>query len=276
MSKNIPQIDDLSGRVAFITGGAGFLGEMHAEAIAEAGGIPILADINGCRARKISKAISTKYAVKSAGISVDITKKADVELAVKEIVRDFGCIDILINNAANNPKVGDGKLAWGRFENYSLENWNTDIEVGLTGAFICTQIIGSAMAQRGKGVIVNISSDLGIIAPDQSIYRIEGLDESDQPTKPISYSVVKTALIGFTRYVATYWARKGVRANALCPGGVQVNQSEDFLEKISSKIPLGRMARRNEYKSAIRFLASDASSYMTGSVLVIDGGRTCW
>jgi NAD(P)-dependent dehydrogenase (short-subunit alcohol dehydrogenase family) len=148
--------------------------------------------------------------------------------------------------------------------------------VGLTGAFLCSQIIGSELARRRRGVIVNVASDLALIAPDQRIYRQGGLPVEQQPVKPVTYSVVKTGLLGLTRYLATYWAEAGVRVNAISPGGVQSGQPEDFVRRLSELIPLGRMANQNEYQAAILFLCSDASSYMTGANLVIDGGRTCW
>ncbi|MBZ0191719.1 MAG: SDR family oxidoreductase [Candidatus Kuenenia stuttgartiensis] len=274
----INQLFDLSDRVAIITGGAGMLGEMHAEAIAEAGGCPVLVDINEKEAIKKAKIISEKYDVDSIGIRTDITNKTDVEAMLETVLKRFERIDILINNAANDPKVkaNNENKAGSRFENFPLETWNQDIAVGLTGAFLCTQIIGSEMARRKSGVILNISSDLGLIAPDQRIYTKEGLPEDKQPVKPVSYPVIKSALIGLTRYAATYWAEKNIRVNAICPGGVQSEQPMDFLEKLTFRIPMGRMARKDEYKGAILFLISEASSYMTGAVLVVDGGRTCW
>jgi len=269
---------DLSNRVAVITGGAGLLGVQHAEAIAEAGGIPVLVDINEKKAEEQAEIISKKYRVDSIGIKTDITKKNEVELMAKIILQRYGRIDILINNAANDPKVkaGDGNKVWSRFENFPLEAWNLDIAVGLTGAFLCTQVIGSEMAKRKGGVILNISSDLGLIGPDQRIYTKENLPDNEQPVKPVSYSVIKSALIGLTRYSATYWADRNIRVNAICPGGVQTDQPEDFLEKLTFRIPMGRMARKDEYKGAVLFMISDASSYMTGAVISIDGGRTCW
>ena len=277
MGKSVKEKFDLSGRVTIITGGAGMLGVMHAEAIAEAGGCPVLADINGKRALREAKKIADKYDVACLGIKTDITTREEVQTLCDAVLEKFGRIDILINNAANDPKVkANEDSSWSRFENFPIELWNQDIAVGLTGAFLCSQVIGAEMAKRGGGVILNISSDLGVIAPDQRIYVKQGLPAEKQPVKPVSYSVVKTALIGLTRYLATYWADKNIRVNAICPGGVQTDQPDEFLEKVAFRIPMGRMAKKDEYKGAILFLISDASSYMTGATLVIDGGRSTW
>jgi len=278
MTKSVKEIFDLTGKVAIITGGAGMLGEMHAEAIAEAGGHPILVDINGDLVVKKAETISKKYGVDSMGIKTDVTKKTEIEKMVSVVIKKFGQIDILINNAAEDPKVKakNKDSSWGRLENFPIEQWNREIAVGLTGAFLCSQVIGSEMAKRAGGVILNISSDLGIVAPDQRIYLKRGLPEGKQPVKPVSYSVVKSALIGLTKYLATYWAGKNIRVNALCPGGVQTDQPDEFLEKLTSRIPMSRMAQKDEYKGAVLFLVSNASSYMTGTTLIIDGGRTAW
>lgn len=271
------QLFDLSDRVAIITGGAGLLGVAHSEAIAEAGGHPVLVDINEKEAVRKAKIISKKYHVDAFGIKVDITKKGEVENLLKTVKNRFGRIDILINNAANNPKIMSQDSSSSRFENFPLEIWHQDIAVGLTGSFLCSQVIGNEMVKnKAGGVILNISSDLGIIAPDQRIYSKPGIRADLQPTKPVTYSIVKSALIGLTKYLATYWADKNIRVNAICPGGVQTDQPDDFIAKLTNLIPLGRMARKDEYKGAILFLISDASSYMTGATLSIDGGRTCW
>jgi NAD(P)-dependent dehydrogenase (short-subunit alcohol dehydrogenase family) len=185
----------------------------------------------------------------------------------------------LINNAANNPTYENIKQefdATKRFESYPIEAWNDDIAVGLTGSFLCSQMIGSHMAKSIGGVILNISSDLGIIAPDQRIYKKDDLSDDQQPTKPVTYSVIKSGLIGLTKYLATYWADKNIRANALVPGGVYTGQDEIFVSKLTNLIPLGRMANIDEYKAAVLFLVSEASAYMTGNMLVMDGGRSCW
>lgn len=271
---------DLTGRVALITGGAGFLGTRHAEAIAEMGGVPVLLDLSGERAAECASAVSETYGVSTMGLSVDVTEQEGIRAALQQVLNRFDRVDILINNAANNPKVEGaadcGLHHWSRFEMFPLETWTQDLSVGLTGAFLCSQVVGSEMARRGKGVIINIASDLAVVAPDQRIYKEPGVPEDSQMVKPVSYSVVKTGLLGLTRYLATYWADKGVRVNAISPGGVYNGQDEAFVGRLTQLIPLERMAQPDEYKAAVVFLASDASSYMTGANLVVDGGRSCW
>lgn len=267
---------DLSGRVGVVTGGAGLLGVQHAEAMAEAGGTPILWDINEAAAKDAAIKIQESFGVECMGRKVDITDHNNIEVALEDIVRKYGRVDILINNAAHDPKVGPNNSDWSRFEKYTPEMWQHDIAVGLTGAFFCSQTIGQFMAEHNGGVILNVASDLGVIAPDQRIYRKEGLQEKHQPVKPVSYSVVKHGLIGLTKYLATYWADKKIRVNAISPGGIYTNQPADFVIKLTNLIPLGRMANKDEYRAAVLFLVSDASSYMTGANLIIDGGRSCW
>ena len=210
------------------------------------------------------------------GLVVDITSEASLLEARDAIIAKFGRIDILINNAANNPKVEDQKPGqpWSRLENFPLETWNADIAVGLTGAFLCSRIFGQEMVKRNSGVILNVASDLGVIAPDQRLYRKEGVPEDQQPVKPVTYSVVKTALIGLTRYLSTYWTANNIRVNAISPGGVFAGQPDEFTSRLHQLIPMGRMAHKDEYQGAILFLCSDASSYMTGQNLIVDGGRS--
>ncbi|RJP27598.1 MAG: SDR family oxidoreductase [Candidatus Omnitrophota bacterium] len=268
----------LDGRIALITGGAGLLGIQHAEAIAEMGGIPILLDINDKIVREKAAEIASKYNVPASGFYADITKKEMLQSVQSEIEQKVGPVEILINNAANNPKVEGGYDAknWTRFENLPISVWQDDLDVGLTGAFLCSQLFGSVMAKRKRGVILNIASDLAVIAPDQRIYAESGLPEEEQNVKPVTYSVVKTGLLGLTRYLATYWADKCVRVNALSPGGVYTGQDEAFVKRLSNLIPMGRMAAKDEYRAAVVFLVSDASSFMTGANLIIEGGRTIW
>ena len=268
---------DLTGRVAIITGGAGLLGEQHARAVAQAGGIPVLVDLNGeCALGKAAK-LAKEFGVPASSIAANIADRSQVESILPKVLEQHGRVDILINNAANNPRVErSSEVNFSRFEHFPIEQWADDLAVGLTGAFLCSQVIGTAMARQHRGVIVNVASDLALIGPDQRLYRQEGLPEDLQPVKPVTYSVVKSGLLGLTRYLATYWADRGVRVNSISPGGVYNSQPQDFLTRLSSLIPLGRMAAVDEYQGAILFLCSDASSYMTGSNLVVDGGRTCW
>jgi NAD(P)-dependent dehydrogenase (short-subunit alcohol dehydrogenase family) len=268
---------DLQGRVAVITGGAGLLGTQHAEALASAGATVVLLDLERANPGRAAERIAEKHKVPAIGLSTDITDPSSVEGMRSVVLEKFGRVDILINNAANNPKVeAANDRPWSRLENFPVSVWEDDIRVGLTGAFLCSRTFGSEMAKRGKGVILNIASDLAVIAPDQRLYRQEGLAEGQQPVKPVTYSIVKSGLIGLTHYLATYWADQGVRVNAISPGGVFNQQPEAFLKKLHQLIPMGRMARFDEYQGAILFLCSDASSYMTGANLIVDGGRTCW
>lgn len=274
-SSRIKSLFDLTDRVAIVTGGAGLMGRHHASILATAGAHVVLVDLERTKPWTLAEGLQRTYGQECAGFAADITSEESLRQVNDQIMKKFGRIDVLINNAANNPKVetdSSGKQ-WSRLENFPLEIWNADIAVGLTGAFLCSRIFGNEMAKAGKGVIVNISSDLGVIAPDQRIYRKEGLPEDQQPVKPVTYSVVKTGLIGLTRYLATYWTEK-VRVNAISPGGIFAGQPEEFTQKLHQLIPMKRMAREDEYEGAILFLCSDASSYMTGQNLIVDGGRT--
>lgn len=268
----------LSGKVIIITGAAGLLGRQHAEAIARAGGIPVLLDIREAAVQALADDISTRFQVPASGWMVDITHEAEVEANCVAVLARHNRIDGLVNNAANNPKVeGNGTKSFSRLENFPMESWHADLAVGLTGAFICTKFYGTSIAHNLEGgSIVNISSDLGLIAPDQRLYRRPELPDNQQPVKPVTYSVVKTGLIGLTRYTATYWADRNVRCNALCPGGVENSQDHGFLQAVSSRIPLGRLARPDEYHGVMLFLLSSASSYVTGAILSADGGRSTW
>jgi len=268
---------DLSRRVAIITGGTGLLGQQHAEAIASAGGIPVLADIRLNNIEPESLEWQERFGESACAIQTDITQPESVKELLGNVLSKFGRVDILVNNAANNPKMEkQSDVEFSRLEFFPLKQWETDLAVGLTGAFLCSQVIGSEMARRKRGVIINVASDLALIAPDQRLYRQPELPDDQQPVKPVTYSVVKTGLIGLTRYLATYWANDGVRVNAISPGGVYNNQPEEFVERLSNLIPLGRMANADEYQAAIIYLCSDASSYMTGTNLIVDGGRSAW
>jgi NAD(P)-dependent dehydrogenase (short-subunit alcohol dehydrogenase family) len=274
-ANRIATLFDLNGRVAIVTGGGGLLGYYHGSILASAGAHVVLLDLASSNPQARAKQLTDESGTEAIGLVCDITSEASLEDARKTIVEKFGKIDILVNNAANNPKVEDGSTGWSRLENFPLAVWDADIRVGLTGAFLCSRVFGAEMVRKKSGVIINIASDLAVIAPDQRLYRVEGLPEDQQPVKPVTYSVVKTALVGLTRYLATYWCEANIRVNAISPGGVFNGQPEVFLSRLKQLIPLGRMANRDEYQGAILFLCSDASSYMTGTNLVIDGGRSC-
>ena len=269
---------DLTGRVAIVTGGAGLLGYHHGAILAAAGANVVLLDLPAADPALRADQLQMAHGPRCLGLAADITREDSLFEARDAILATFGRIDILINNAANNPKVeadphGEPKQ-WSRLENFPLAVWNADIAVGLTGAFLCSRIFGQEMVKRNSGVILNIASDLGVIAPDQRLYRKEGLPEDQQPVKPVTYSVVKTALIGLTRYLSTYWTAHNIRVNAISPGGVSAGQPEEFTSRLHQLIPMGRMANKDEYQGAVLFLCSDASSYMTGQNLIVDGGRS--
>ncbi|URQ68429.1 SDR family oxidoreductase [SAR86 cluster bacterium] len=274
MSNNIFTLKD---KVIVITGAAGFLGRMHAEAVASNGGLPILLDINVSGLKDLTDFLKDKYHANAEFAEVDITDEIAVRNAADNISENFFRIDGLINNAANNPTMNSSDKNISRLESFPLDQWNNDINVGLTGAFLCSKYFGQKIADNENGgSIINISSDLGLIAPDQNLYKDKDKSREEQNVKPVTYSVVKTGIIGLTRYLATYWPENGVRCNALCPGGVENNQSNDFINRISKKIPLGRMARSDEFQGTIIWMLSDASSYLNGAVITVDGGRTVW
>lgn len=271
---------DITSKVAVVTGGGGLLGFKHCEAIIEGGGIPVMLDVVQDAMDRNVKFLREEYGkdIVVETYETDITKKEKLETIRDELLLKYGHIDILINNAANNPKVegGSNNLKAVRFTNFPVEIWDQDLAVGLTGALLCAQVFGGAMENQGKGVVLNISSDYGLIAPDQRVYRKEGLPDDQQTIKPVSYSVVKHGIIGLTKYLAVYWAEKGIRVNTLCPASLHNNQDDDFVEKISERIPMHRMSEPEEYVCTILYMISDAATYMTGSTVVCDGGRTIW
>jgi NAD(P)-dependent dehydrogenase (short-subunit alcohol dehydrogenase family) len=271
---------DLTGKSALITGAAGLLGAEHAAALLGSGATVVLTDIDEALLQSARGRLANDFDPKRIHTNVmDVSKLEDIRAVAAKFLSLEISIDILVNNAAIDPKVieSQGVIETSRLESFPLDQWNMQIAVGLTGAFLCSQVFGTAMAKYGKGgVILNIASDLSVISPDQRLYRKEGLHNDLQPVKPITYSVIKAGLIGMTRYLATYWADSGVRSNALSPGGVFTGQDEEFVKRLSSLIPLGRMAKKEDYRSAVQFLCSDASSYMNGQNIVMDGGRSVW
>ena len=278
MSNTLNNIFSLKNKVIVITGASGLLGRMHVEAVAAYGGTPVLLDLKINQLRKFQIEINEKYNILPAVYEVDITNEIQVKKNAEEIFTKFSHIDGLVNNAANNPKVEDIEgRNFSRLENFTLDTWNEDISVGLTGAFLCAKHYGYLLSKNNNGgSIINISSDLGLIAPDQRLYSELGKKEENQPVKPITYSVIKTGLIGLTRYLSTYWVDKNVRCNAICPGGVENGQSEIFINSVASKIPMGRLAKSNEYQGTLIWMLSDASSYLNGAIIPVDGGRSAW
>jgi NAD(P)-dependent dehydrogenase (short-subunit alcohol dehydrogenase family) len=270
---------DLTGRVAVITGGAGLLGMQHARAIAESGGHAVIADLSADQATARAGELTDASGVDALGVGVDITVKDQVERMTRLVMERFGRIDILINNAALTVK-GGGESAgdyFAKFEDYPLELWEKALQVNLTGAFLCCQAVGKQMVAQQRGVILNIASDVGTISPDHRIYDGVKSPHTGEPfNTPASYATTKAGLIHLTKYLATYWAKDGIRVNSLSPGGVFANHDPVFVRNLTERIPLGRMANVDEYQGAVLFLISDASSYMTGANLIVDGGRTAW
>jgi NAD(P)-dependent dehydrogenase (short-subunit alcohol dehydrogenase family) len=278
-SNTLPELFDLTGRVAIVTGGAGMLGLRHAEAIAEAGGIPVLADLSPDALEAAVQRLRERAGVDAVAVEVDISNRDGVQAMVADVLNELGRIDILINNAALTVRGGSETLEgyFAPFEEYPLELWQRALDVNLTGAFLVTQAVGRVMVQQRRGVVLNIAAVYGMVSPDHRIYQgILNQYGGQAFNTPISYSATKAAILNFTRYLATYWADKGIRVNSFSPGAVFDEHDETFVRNLTSRIPLARMAHKDEYKGAILFLVSDASSYMTGTNLVVDGGWTSW
>jgi NAD(P)-dependent dehydrogenase (short-subunit alcohol dehydrogenase family) len=267
---------NLHDRTILLTGGAGLLGREFAAALAAAQAHVVVADINQEAAQSLATEITAKSGVKALGLEMDVSDRSSVHTAVKQTLDTFGQIDVLINNAAIDPKFDPAHRVahTGAFEDYPLELWNQSLAVNLTGMFLCAQAVAQPMLKHSKGVIINISSIYGLVGPDQRLY--ENTEDATPVYKPVTYSVTKSAVTGLTRYLATYWAGKNIRVNTLTLGGVFNQHEDEFVQRYSARTPLGRMAQRSEYNSALLFLASDASAYMTGANLVVDGGWTAW
>ena len=261
----------LFGKIAIVTGGSGFLGNQHCLALAEHGAQVINFDVNPSEVN-LNSNISF--------MACDISDEEKVKSSVEAVIKTNGKIDILVNNASIDHKVSsklEDNVSDYRFENFDFSSWGNELGVGLNGAIFCSKHVSRNMIVNRTGTIINIASDLGVIAPDQRIYMRENQEDSVlRFYKPFSYSVIKHGLVGLTKYLSTYLGEYGIRVNTLSPGSIENNQDPEFLINLRSRIPMGRLANVDEYKGAIQFLASDASSYMTGQNLIIDGGRTTW
>ncbi len=277
MSTYISDLYNLSNKVIVITGGNGFLGRSFVNLLNQIGAKPVIVDFNENGIEEFIEISTKKFNNKPLFCKADITNEKEVNLANKNIIDNYGKIDALINNAALNPHFQSQSENFSRLENFEISNWENEIAVGLTGAFLCSKHFGKEIAKNiNGGTIINISSDLGIISPDQRLYFDENKKNDEQMVKPITYSVIKHGIIGLTKYLATYWSDKNVRCNAICPGGIENSQPEEFIKKISSRIPLGRMATRKDLESTLVWMLSDSSSYLNGTIVPIDGGRVIW
>ena len=275
---SLPAQFDLSGRVALVTGGAGLLGAEFCRTLVQAGAQVVVADLDAQAAQQVAAGINrpAQAARRALAVESDVSQPQSVQRMVAATLETFGRLDILVNSAALDPKFDphhNQPGASGAFEDYPLEAWRQALEVNLTGAFLCCQAAVAPMLAQGGGVIVNISSIYGLAGPDQRLYQRPG--EAAQ-FKPVYYSVTKAGILGLTRYLATYYAGKNIRANALSPGGVFNGHDEQFLQAYAARTVLGRMADKDELNGALLFLVSGASSYMTGANLVVDGGWTAW
>ena len=270
----ISKLFDIKNRNIVITGSSGLLGSQYANTLSAAGANVILVDLDSAKNKKLENSLIKKYGTRARSYTTDISNIQEVKKLAKNVLSDFKKIDGLINNAAYTSKGAKAESAkpYGSFENFPIKIWQKSIDINLTGVFFCSQVFGKIMVKQGKGVIVNIASTYGLVGADQRIYGKSGLN------LPISYAATKGAVVNLTKYLAAYWSGKSIRVNTLSPGGVRdtTYQDKKFIKKYSEKTILGRMARKDEYNGAMLFLISDASSYMTGANLIVDGGWTAW
>ena len=267
-------IFNLMQKFSLVTGAAGLLGIHHAEALIELDLNVILIDINKNKLKRVYNLIKKNYPKANVYMDVmNVCSPKSINTLIKKLEEKKIIVNNLINNAAIDAKVNK-KNKMSSFENYNLKDWYSEIEVGLTGTMLCSQIFGQKMVKKKiKGNILNIASDLSVISPNQNIYKIK---KNYNYKKPVTYSVIKHGVIGLTKYLSTYWATKGIKVNALSPGSVLHQQPKIILNNLKTLIPMNRLAKKDEYKGAIKFLCSEASDYMTGQNLIIDGGRSVW
>jgi NAD(P)-dependent dehydrogenase (short-subunit alcohol dehydrogenase family) len=275
MTKNPSSLFDLSNRVAVLTGGAGLLGRQYTRVLLAAGARVLVADLSAEAADAAAREAVAECGGDAIGCTVDVSDQRQVLQMVDTALARWGRIDILVNNAAIDPKAETSDRLASTFEEFPLSLWQQSVDVNLTGAFLCSQAVGKVMVRERRGVMVNISSTYGVVAPDQRLYQRD--DEEQQSLfKPVSYPVTKAGIAHLTRYLATYWGTSGIRVNTLTPHGIYNSQNEQFLRRFNERSPMGRMAHLDEMNGPLLFLVSDASSYMTGSNLIVDGGWTAW
>ena len=267
-------IFDIADKVAVVSGALGLLGREHCAALAAAGARVVVTDLNADALGALAERLRQAGARDALAVAADITNPTDVDRLRDATLERFGKLDVLVNNAAIDDKLGSNAAEESRFENYSLERFRRQLDVNVTGVFLCCQRLGSVMAERGAGSIINVASTYGLVAPNQDLYRRE--DGAQAFWKGAAYPASKGAVLQLTRFLAAYWGERGVRVNALCPGGVEAGQDAYFRARYAERTPLKRMAAPGDYRGALLFLASDASAYMTGASLVVDGGFTIW
>jgi NAD(P)-dependent dehydrogenase (short-subunit alcohol dehydrogenase family) len=269
MSDRVNSWYDMSGRVVVLTGGTGRLARHYAVVLSEVGANVVLVDLDQAMCDEVAAELRHQFGTDAMGLQIDISNKEEVVAGFSKIWDHYGRIDVLVNNAAANQlTVFDGKLVG--FEDFPLEFWQDNLDVNLTGAFLCSQSAGKRMTEQGSGVILNIGSVYGVVACDQRIYGDTGINSS------VAYATTKSGILNFTRYLASYWQGKNIRVNCLSPGGVFNNQGEPFLSNYTGKTMLKSMADLDDLASALLYLVSDASKWVTGANLMVDGGWTAW
>jgi NAD(P)-dependent dehydrogenase (short-subunit alcohol dehydrogenase family) len=271
--KTIMEMFKLDGKVAIVTGAAGQLGGEYVKTLLEAGASVAAVDINFNNPKSMLNNLESPRLLK---VEMDITNRSSIESGLGTITEQLGNPNILVNNAAIDAPPNASEQETGPFETYPESSWQAMVDVNLTGTLLCCQVIGGQMAKTGGGSIINVSSIYGILSPDQRIYKYKEELTGRPFVKPVAYSATKAGVLNLTRYLAAYWGEKKVRVNSLILGGVFNNQDETFLKNYNNKVPMGRMADQDEYNGAVLFLSSDASSYMTGSEMVLDGGFSSW
>jgi 2-deoxy-D-gluconate 3-dehydrogenase len=265
----------LKGQSAIVTGGAGLLGKEFCHTLAQAGAGVVVADLNADLAGQVAEEIK-RAGGQAIGVGVDVTQPDSTQAMTAACLQAYGRLDVLVCSAALDPKVDPNAAirGGGTFEDYPLDQWKQALDVNLTGLFLCAQAAAKPMLAQDRGSMIFLCSTYGLAGPDQRIYRKPG--QETQSFKPVYYSVTKAGVLGLVRYLATYYAGKNIRANALTPGGVFNNQDDNFVQNYAYRAVMGRMAHKDEMSGALLYLASEASSYMTGSNLVVDGGWTAW